>query len=367
MQVSGPALGPSCEWRRAILCGVVFLCISGIPVRGQDVADAARQEKVRKADEPKSPKHVYTEDDLKRTVILTPDDQARVEARKLQQNGVRAELNAEQHLDDGVPLTESLGEIARRYRQGKAARDAELAAKKNFTSFPYELRDAALAAPKPSVGPLSATKPGSKENSRRMVPGRPSGPSVPLMSSSRTRISPFQPRHFHDATLVPQPAVPVVPPEPVRPPSATPHGARAAVADPTHSGMRRIVVEKGQSWWKLSELYLGSGSRWFELRELNANAGGPRELLQLGSAVVVPETAKPTESLVPGSIRVRKGDSLWSLARQYLGRGSAWGCLASANPLIVDFSHLAVGSSVRLPEGDALRSCRNGTVEKTQK
>ena len=210
-------------------------------------------------------------------------------------------------------------------------------------------------------------KPGSKVNNRRMVPVRPSLPSVPLTSSSRTRISPFQPRHFDDATLVPQPAVPVVPPEPVRPPSATPLVARAVAADRTHSGMRRIVVEKGQSWWKLSELYLGSGSRWFELRELNANAGGPPELLQLGRTVVVPETAKPTESLVPGSIRVRKGDSLWSLARQYLGRGSAWGCLASANPLIVDFSHLAVGTSVRLPEGDALRSNRNGTVEKTQK
>jgi nucleoid-associated protein YgaU len=128
-----------------------------------------------------------------------------------------------------------------------------------------------------------------------------------------------------------------------------------------------IEVHRGQSWWKLAELYLGSGTRWRELRKLNANAGGPPELLILGSVVVVPETAKAAESLVPGSIRVRKGDSLWSLAHQYLGHGSAWGCLASANPMIVDFTHLAVGTSVRLPEGDALKSCRNGTVEKVQK
>ena len=139
MRVSGPVLGPSCEWRRAILCGVVFLCVCGIQVRGQDVADAARQAKARKADEQKSPKHVYTEDDLKRSVILTPDDQARVEARKKLQNSVPAEQNALQKPAETAPLTESLGEIARKYRQQKAASGCGVSNQKEIHAIPLQV------------------------------------------------------------------------------------------------------------------------------------------------------------------------------------------------------------------------------------
>jgi len=51
----------------------------------QDVAEAARQEKARKDNQQKKPKHVYTDEDLKRAQILTPEDRAEVEARKQQQ------------------------------------------------------------------------------------------------------------------------------------------------------------------------------------------------------------------------------------------------------------------------------------------
>jgi nucleoid-associated protein YgaU len=122
--------------------------------------------------------------------------------------------------------------------------------------------------------------------------------------------------------------------------------------------MKRIEVQPGESWWKLAELYLGSGARWQELWKLNAKGGRPSELLKLGSIVLVPQTVKESED-ISLTIAVRKGDTLWSLAQERLGRGSAWECLASANPQIVDYKNLVVGMRVRLLEADALRSCLN--------
>jgi len=65
--------------------------------------------------------------------------------------------------------------------------------------------------------------------------------------------------------------------------------------------------------------------------------------------VVVPAT-NISAKVAPETIQVRKGDSLWSLAKKHLGHGSAWTCLASANPQIVDYTHLAVGSVLQIPD-----------------
>src|SRR5467141_1020349 len=75
--------------RTASLCipGIlVFLCALFVTTEchAQDVADAAKQERARKESQQKESKHVYTEDDLKRAQILTPEDRAQIEARKNQ-------------------------------------------------------------------------------------------------------------------------------------------------------------------------------------------------------------------------------------------------------------------------------------------
>jgi len=84
----------------------------------QDVADAARQEQARKQNQQKKPKHVYTDEDLKRAQILTPEDRAEVEARKLQQPLPGAE-NAQPLDAQAVTADEPLGDVARRYPQTK--------------------------------------------------------------------------------------------------------------------------------------------------------------------------------------------------------------------------------------------------------
>jgi nucleoid-associated protein YgaU len=388
MLAFGPTRGPSREWRRNIFCAIVLFSFCALATRGQDVAEAARQEKARKAAEQKSTPHVYTEEDLKRAAILTPDDKARVEARKRQQNGSPAQQNAEQKPNDAGPLDESLGEIARRYRQEKAAREAELDAKKKIDPFPYDLPENSLAAPEPglepanvepvNVEPLSIEPPSKPESgvemNERTVPfvRRPALHFFPPVLRSHERISPFEPRPFKGTPSVPPAELSIVPTMPPRPPSAGRPMEKASSPIAVNPGpdrvpgMKRVEVQRGQSWWKLAELYLGSGARWPELRKLNVDAGGPPELLMTGALVTVPEALKGQKAS-PQTLRVEKGDSLWSLAHEHLGRGSAWTCLASANPQIVDYTHLAIGTTVRLPEDDALGTCRDGRAGKLQK
>jgi nucleoid-associated protein YgaU len=330
---------------------------------GQDLAEAARQERARKATQPKAPQHVYTNEDLNRQKILTPEDQARAEARRQQPDAAPTEQNAQQLPSEASPQAESLGEVARRYRQEKAARAAEQAAKKNFTPFPYKVPEDSFAVPKRGVAPRAVNSPGL-DSSRRTTPMSLLAPhSSSRGNGPRARISPFQPRPL----VVPPAEPPVV--SKIEPRSLG--VVRSAPVNPLSSreraGMQRVQVQRGESWWKLAKRYLGSGAQWPELRRLNAEVNGPPELLKLGTIVLVPENGKMREGSTKRSITVKKGDSLWSLAREYFGRGSAWPCLANANPQILNYTYMRIGAPLQLPAGEALESCRSGKIHKLQK
>ena len=361
MRVSGPAWGPWCESRKTILCGCIltFLLPLVSQTRAQDVAEVARQEKARKSAEQQPPQHVYTEDDLKKSVILTPEDQARVEARKMQQGTVRGEQNAGTTPKDISPATESLGEVARKYRMERAVQAAELAAEKKFTPFPYEVPTNPLASPMIPADPIAPPRPSVGSIA-------PSSPRIPAASrNGRSRISPFSPRPFRGNLAAPPASLVVLPavPEPpalrasIRPKKSL--RPSQVQTDPT----TRIEVERGQSWWKLAEIYLGSGKRWQELWAMNGNADGRPDLLLVGSMVVVPATSsvvnRGLSPIQTKMVVVSKGDTLWSLARHYLGRGSAWGCLANANPQIAEYTRIAIGARLELPASEASPSCRS--------
>ena len=349
-------------WRSTVLPGIVLFFLGTTLVRAQDVAEAARQEQSRKAADKKSSKHVYTNDDLKKAKILTPNDEARVAARKRQQEQASAEAKPQQQppANDSVQ-TESLGEIARRYRNEKAAREAEEAAKKSYTPFRYELSPTEDAAPEANVGPVVAPEfmgPSLSDATRPSAPQKfPQG-----SAASRGRVSPFQPRR-----LAPAQPVTAVSPAPTAPPLATVPQPALPVSAPDlqrlpESGLRPVTVKRGDSWWALAAVYLGSGSRWTELRAMNAEMTGPPELLKRGARIFVPDgrefhadSSSRTERAA--QLRIRAGDTLWALAREHLGRGSAWTCLANANPQIQDYRRMAIGTLVELPRDGATGTC----------
>ncbi len=349
MRFGDPVRGSFFGWRNAFCCGVLLLSIGAIRTCAQDVAGAARQEKARKADEQRPAPHVYTEEDLRRPTILTPEDQARVEARK-QQIAVPAQQNAEKTPDDPNDLNESLGEIARRYRLEIAEREAELARGKKFTAFPYDVPQKSVAAPKPGIESLAIEKP-------RVRNGRVTS-ALPTPVMSHGRVSPFQPRPLETTpSAAPAAPVSVLSAAPVRVPDSLPPSVKLAPAMPTTAGMQRVEVQRGQSWWKLAAIYLRNGARWRELRALNTDMTGPAELLKLGSTVVVPETITAPKATSSRQIKVAKGDSLWSIAYHNFGHGTAWRCLATANPQITDYSRVEIGATLHLPQPDALKSC----------
>src|SRR5467141_1737475 len=155
------------------------LCIPGILLfscaifvtrecHAQDVADAAKQERARKESQEKKSGHVYTEEDLKRAQILTPEDRAQIEARKNQapdpKDKSQDALDANS-LSPDVPL----GDVARRFRRLK-----ELQKLQQSAEFHLPFTDAPVLASPKSMQPVRphSFKP-ARPAAPRFAPYRP--------------------------------------------------------------------------------------------------------------------------------------------------------------------------------------------------
>jgi hypothetical protein len=328
MQAGSLSREPFSRQRRTIFFALLSVFFFSTQVKAQDdVAEAARQERARKAGQQNNPQHVYTDEDLKKNKILVPADQARVEARKKQnesapepkQNGLQnAPQNATVVPAPGDPnsQTESLGEVARRYRAEKAAREAAEAAAKNLAPFPYAVTkpEPALAEPKPEIAPVAPGNPGISV--RKHVEVSPLAPRVSnVAKNGRVRISPFQPRPF-DHPIAPVQPAPVAPAKPAerpttriapidpKPPFNAEHSVtanRPVVASPKLElqPLLSIRVEHGDSWWKLAQRHLGSGARWPELRAINAASADPADYLPFVSPSRQPRRRQFQRKLSP--------------------------------------------------------------------
>jgi nucleoid-associated protein YgaU len=309
----------------ALFCLLAPLSLhSNLAAQDQDVAEAARQQQAHKSQQPATPHHVYTDEDLKRPHILTPEGKKLAEAHRKELSAPAAKNPPV--VDATNPPPESLGEVARRYRKEKAAREAEAAAaKKAPAPFRIELPATTLAEPKRSVGPLHAPS-----TVLRPAPVVPS-PAQPHRPAAPTRISPFSPRPVMPSAASPAPSV------------------NPSTLVPSRE-FQQLQVRSGDSLWRMARRYLGDGARWQELLSLNPGLAAHPDSLVAGSTVIVPAaTASKTVRGSPPTITVQPGDTLWSLARVHLGRGSDWPRLAHANPEISDYLHLQVGSRLRPP------------------
>jgi nucleoid-associated protein YgaU len=317
----------------------------------QSVAEAARAEKSRKSAQPQNPSHVYTNEDLHQSQILTQQDRARVEARKNNSPATPAapadpSLNAEKN---SAPQT--LGEVAHSYRRQKleAAQSAEAAKQPPATRFPMDLAQPSLAAPaaKPAAPLVAPTS-------------HPRTPASPLPRIAPTRRDPFSRQSFSpalpgDRNLLspkffapPKPAVSFAEPAPRVPavraaPPATP--VAPALSNPRSS--KQIQVQPGDSLWKLARRHLGSGSRWNDLLASNPEISDPSRI-HPGALLVVP-ASNFRPRVQPSSITIHSGDSLWKIAASQLGTGAAWPCLAQANPQFPNPNHLRPGQPLTIP------------------
>jgi len=289
----------------------------------QDVAETARQERAQKESKQKKSKHIYTEQDLKRDKILTPEDRAQVEAKKNQPAPASTEKPQDavdaQELSPNAPL----GDVARRFRKQKEAQKLQQSAE-----FHLPAADApALASPKPPVMPLQPRL--SNPAAPGFVPFQPPVKRSPFERpgaavSAPSRISPSRP-----------PVVRVAPPQPSAP---------APVAG--QQKLNVVTVRPGDSLWKLAEQNLGKGLRWRDL--LAANPGiVDGNHIAAGSQIYVPATISPLRTAT--KITVRKGDTLSKIAQTQLGHASLWACIAQANLAVHDANLIFEGQRLLLP------------------
>ena len=159
-----------------LICSCLFAGAAQCRSRGpQDVAEAARQERARKEQGKKS-KHVYTDEDLRRATILTPDDEARVEASRKPQ-AAPIEEQAQGPVDaEGALGQLPLGDIARMYRNAKLAAQAPDPFHLPFDEPTFAAPVISLPSVKPPLPSFAATQP-------NFVPARPQSAVAPALPS----------------------------------------------------------------------------------------------------------------------------------------------------------------------------------------
>lgn len=129
-------------------------------------------------------------------------------------------------------------------------------------------------------------------------------------------------------------------------PSVTTSVAPSFAATKTSSPLHTVIIQPGDSLWKLAQQNLGRGSRWKELLVANPGIVDPTRI-PAGAEIVVPARFTGLKSDL--KVTVRQGDSLTSIARVTYGRAAAWRCIAQANPEIADANHIFEGQQLLLP------------------
>jgi nucleoid-associated protein YgaU len=314
--------------------------------KDQNVAEAARQERTRKQDRQKRPKHVYTTEDLKREPILTPEDRAQIEARKNQPAPPSGPQKPQDALDGSAVASDAeaasphanppLGDVARGLRKQKESQQLQRSAEFHL---PFADADASvLASPKSPAQPLNppvAVRPPAtvvKPAPRVVAPSRPFVKRSPF---ERPRILP-PPSVPSPRALAPALSMPRLVPAPPAAPMA-----------PSISGKLIIVtVKPGDSLWKFAAKHLGDGRRWQELLSLNPGLRDPN-LIAAGTQIVVRASVAPP--LAPTKYSVRHGDTLWTIAQTQLGHGTLWSCIAQGNPDLPDANVIREGQILLLP------------------
>ncbi len=117
----------------------------------------------------------------------------------------------------------------------------------------------------------------------------------------------------------------------LRPLPPTP--ARSAPVKKAVLAAGSVRAKRGDSLWKLAAEFLGSGRKWRKILSVNPNIKNAN-LIEIGKVIHLPGKVAAAQSA--RQWRVRSGDSLWKIASTELGSGAAWRCIAQANPQIAN-------------------------------
>lgn len=334
---SSTAVRLSLRFLRLCSPGILFVSCAvfgATQCSAQDVAEAARQQRAQKENKQKKSKHVYTEQDLKRDQILTPEDRAQVEAKKNSTAPPSEEKSRDAVDAQSLPPDAPLGDIARRFRKQKESQKLERSAE-----FHLPFADApVLASPKPPVMPLRP--PVFNPAAPKFVPYQPPVKRSPferpsVFMSPPSRVNPSHP-----------PAARVAPAQPAARASIEPVAPAVPVAPSGAANLSAVVVKPGDSLWKIAAEKLGKGLRWHDLLAVNPGIVDANRIA-VGSQIYLPAGVSPLRTRT--KITVRKGDTLSKIARSQFGHASFWACIVHANPAVRDANLIFEGQALLIP------------------
>ncbi len=275
--------------------------------------------------------------------ILTAEDRTKVEARRNPQPAPATQKPQEeldvQSIPPKTPLVSDaplgpsapLGDVARAYRKQKESQKLRQAAQ-----FHLPFAAPALASPKHPAQPVpSATKP--------PLPNMRPFPKTQSNAHSKNAFAAFQPSVRRSPFTRPN----IFVADPTRAFRSRPPAPPATGVAPSQPiALKQVIVQPGDSLWRLAEHNLGDGLRWRDILAVNAAIRDPNHIAA-GSQIFV-----PARSLVPPApfrIEVQKGDTLSKIAQRQLGRATYYSCLAHANPGIRDADLIYPGQQLIIP------------------
>lgn len=143
------------------------------------------------------------------------------------------------------------------------------------------------------------------------------------------------------------------------------NGTRTVQADPPKpearpSAARTYTVVKGDTLSTISSKHYGTSKRWKDIQRANADVLGGTDRVLVGMELVIPAAgATETRSAnvrrdapAPASgrtYRVRKSDSLWTIAARELGDGSRWREILDLNRDSIRNEQIQVDQVLSLP------------------
>jgi nucleoid-associated protein YgaU len=259
-----------------------------------------------------------------------------------------------------VPLDQMpLGDVARYYR-AKKQQNAEASAKASAASNPVSASTlaptvtSASASPPPVPQPIPTAdatplqlsqmslgdvaryyRAKKREQDAAIATADASPPEsnpVPSFSAAPVQSAPIQSPTSGPSKASSSPyllAITAMPLASMKPPTPSPNSPRPA------SSIR---------WRSISVVRRGNRVARPDRSEARAHAPNARK------SPIVP-TARPKHAASqPLSLRISSGDTLWQLARRYLGSGTRWHELIGLNPNIEDPRRLQIGAQLLLPQ-----------------
>lgn len=327
------------KWRTVSGVGLgaclVSLCCA--PVFGQSLGEVARQERQRKEQQAARALHVYTNDDLRKSKILVPEDQARALA---------ARNNPNNQMPAPVDLASAPNAIALlQFLLPASAGDTDI-------------KDPSSWEPEPVASGISSALSADSiglEAGAASAPVKTNERPEPVRRRQVAKIAdPFAPKKIVRREAPAQVAI-----EPVH---ATRKSATSIISassislawsnssksvheqDSTSSKADKILVQPGDSLWKLAQRYLGDGNRWFDLAALNPQLESPN-LIRAGEWIRV----RASQDEGTKQVVVRLGDTLWSVAETELGSARGVECIVEANPQLESSDLIRPGQKLLLP------------------